>query len=107
MLQDTDNPLVFLTNDDLPELSPGAIVIDVSCDEGMGFEWSRPTTFAEPTFTVGRNVMYYAVDHSPGAWDEVPTIRRAIELRDGVIQNPAILSFQGRSGDYPHEVLPA
>jgi alanine dehydrogenase len=133
VLQDTDNPLVFLTNDDLPELSPGAMVIDVSCDEGMGFEWARPTTFAEPTFTVGRNVRYYAVDHSPsylwasatweisqallpflrtvmdgpGSWDEGPTVRRAIEIREGVIENPAILSFQGRGAQYPHEVLPA
>ena len=132
VLQDTDNPLVLLTNDDLPELSPGAMVIDVSCDEGMGFEWARPTTFADPTFTVGRNVRYYAVDHSPSylwasatweiseallpflrtvmegpaSWDEMPTVRRAIEIRDGVIQNPAILSFQRRGSEYPHDVLP-
>ncbi len=32
----------------------------------------------------------------PDAWDADPTIRRAIEIRDGVVQNPAILSFQGR-----------
>ena len=131
VLQDTDNPLVFLTDDDLAELSPGTTVIDVSCDEGMGFSWARPTTFAEPTFTVGRNVLYYAVDHSPsylwgsatweiseallpflrtvmdgpGSWDRVPTIRRAIEVRDGVIQNPAILSFQHRAPEYPHPLL--
>jgi hypothetical protein len=37
-----------------------------------------------------------------GAWDAEPTVRRAIEIRDGVIQNPAILSFQGRSATYPH-----
>ncbi len=131
VLQDTDNPLVFLTDDDLPALSPGTLVIDVSCDEGMGFSWARPTTFADPTFTVGDNVLYYAVDHSPSylwgsatweiseallpflrtvmdgpdAWDRVPTIRRAIEIRDGVIQNPAILSFQDRAPAYPHPVL--
>ena len=131
VLQDTDNPLVFLTDEDLPELSPGTVVIDVSCDEGMGFSWARPTTFADPTFPVGRNVLYYAVDHSPSylwgsatweiseallpflrtvmggpvAWDQVPTVRRAIEIRDGVIQNPAILSFQGRAPAYPHPVL--
>ena len=131
VLQDTDNPLVFLTDDDLAELSPGTTVIDVSCDEGMGFSWARPTTFAEPTFTVGRNVLYYAVDHSPsylwgsatweiseallpflrtvmdgpGSWDRVPTIRRAIEVRDGVIQNPAILSFQHRAPEYPHPLV--
>jgi alanine dehydrogenase len=133
VLQDTDNPLVFLADDDLAELSPGTMVIDVSCDEGMGFSWARPTTFAEPTFTVGRNVLYYAVDHSPSylwgaatweiseallpflrtvmdgpdSWDRVPTIRRAIEIRDGVIQNPAILSFQGRAPAHPHLFLHA
>ena len=38
----------------------------------------------------------------PDAWDADPTIRRAIEIRDGVIQNPAILSFQGRDPKHPH-----
>ena len=36
------------------------------------------------------------------AWDANPTIRLAIEIREGVIKNPAILSFQGRSPLYPH-----
>ena len=97
----------------------------------MGFSWARPTTFADPTFVIGNNVLYYAVDHSPsylwdsatwenseallpflgtilggpGAWDTNPTIRRAIEIRDGVIQNPAILSFQGRELQHPHALL--
>jgi hypothetical protein len=30
------------------------------------------------------------------------TIRRAIEIRDGVIRNPKILSFQRRSAEFPH-----
>jgi hypothetical protein len=38
----------------------------------------------------------------PRAWDANATVRRAIEIRDGVIQNPRILSFQHRSADYPH-----
>ncbi len=48
VLQDTDAPLVFMTDDDLAALSPGTVVVDVSCDEGMGFSWAKPTTFAEP-----------------------------------------------------------
>ena len=66
-------------------------------------------------FTVGDNMHYYAVDHSPSylwdsatweiseallpflrtviagpdAWDADETIRRAIEIRDGVIAEPA------------------
>jgi hypothetical protein len=39
-LPDTDAPLMFVTGDDL--------IIDVSCDEGMGFGWARPASFAEP-----------------------------------------------------------
>ena len=128
VLQDTDAPLVFLTDEDLPTLASGTVVVDVSCDEGMGFSWARPTTFADPAFVVGENVLYYAVDHSPSylwnsatwenskallpfvptvlggseAWEANPTVRRAIEVRDGVIQNPAILTFQGRSPQHPH-----
>jgi hypothetical protein len=41
----------------------------------------------------------------PAAWDTSETIRRAIEIRDGVVQNPKVLSFQDRAADYPHAVL--
>jgi alanine dehydrogenase len=128
VLQDTDAPLTFLIDDDVTTLTPGTLIVDVSCDEGMGFSWARPTSFAEPTFVVGDNVLYYAVDHSPSylwnsatwelseallphlrtvlagpaAWDASETIRRAIEIRDGIIQNPAILTFQHRAPAYPH-----
>jgi hypothetical protein len=30
------------------------------------------------------------------------TVAKAIEIRDGVVQNPKILSFQHRSPAYPH-----
>ena len=132
VLQDPEDPHVFLTDDDLPHLAPGALVVDVSCDEGMGFGWARPTSFADPTFVVGRDVVYYAVDHSPShlwrsatweiseallpflrpvmegpsAWDADPTVRQAVEIRDGVVHNEAILSFQGRERVYPHLRLP-
>ena len=128
VLQDTDAPLVFMTDADLPAMRPGSLVVDVSCDLGMGFTWARPTSFEEPAFVVGDNVLYYAVDHSPSylwssatwenseallpfvpvlmaggpAWDADTTIRKAIEVRDGVIQNPAILTFQDRDPKHPH-----
>jgi alanine dehydrogenase len=131
ILQDTDEPLMFVMNDDLDRFKPGTLFVDVSCDEGMGFAWARPTSFAAPMFSVGHGLHYYAVDHSPsflwnsatwensealleylpivmsgpGAWDASDTIRRAIEIRDGLIQNPRILSFQGRSPTYPYEVV--
>ena len=70
VLQDTDAPLMFVTSDDLGSFAPGSLIVDVSCDEGMGFSWARPTSFAEPMLTVGNNVHYYGVDHSPShLWD--------------------------------------
>ena len=79
---------------------------------------------------MGNGLLYYAVDHSPSylwnsatweiseallphietvlagpaAWNETPTISRAIEIRDGVVLNPGILSFQHRDDAYPHAV---
>ena len=128
VLQDTDAPLMFVTNAELELFAPGSLFVDVSCDEGMGFEWARPTSFGDPIRQVGEGMHYYAVDHSPSylwdaaaweiseallpylgtmlagpeAWDADQTIRRAIEIRDGEIQNPTILSFQGRAMEFPH-----
>ena len=128
ILQDTDEPLMFVGGDELALLAPGSLIIDVSCDEHMGFEWARPTSFADPMFTVGAGVHYYAVDHTPSylwnsatweisealipflpsvmsggdGWDADETIRQAIEIRAGVVQNPKILSFQHRSPTFPH-----
>lgn len=128
VLQDTAAPLTFLVDEDVPSLRPGTLIVDVSCDEGMGFSWARPTSFDEPSFLVGERVRYYAVDHSPSylwnsatweiseallpflptvmagadGWDADETISRAVEIRDGVVQNEAILSFQDRKPDYPH-----
>ncbi|MGF0247702.1 N(5)-(carboxyethyl)ornithine synthase [Rhodococcus erythropolis] len=131
VLQNTDAPLTFLTEEDLMDFQPGSLIVDVSCDEGMGFSWARPTSFADPTFIVGDNITYYGVDHSPSylwnsasweisesllpylptvmagetAWKADETVDRAIEIRDGVIVNPAITRFQHRSADYPHAVI--
>jgi alanine dehydrogenase len=128
VLQDTDAPLMFVTDEELALFRPGTFFIDVACDEGMGFGWARPTTFGEPMPTVGAGCHYYAVDHSPShlwnsatweiseallpylrkvmsgptAWDADITVRKAIEIRDGVVQNPKILSFQHRSAVHPH-----
>ncbi|MCW4465001.1 N(5)-(carboxyethyl)ornithine synthase [Glutamicibacter sp. MNS18] len=130
-LQDPNDPLMYLRTGELAAFTPGSIIVDVSCDEGMGFEWAVPTTFDEPMFTVGPNINYYAVDHSPSylwnsasweiseallpfldvvldgpeAWKSNTTINRAIEIHEGVVRNPAILQFQQRAQRYPHPAL--
>ena len=131
VLQDTNAPLTFLVEGDLDKLAPGTLIVDVSCDEGMGFSWARPTSFTRPTFVVGDHITYYAVDHSPSHlwnsatweiseallpylrtvlngpadWETDRTIRRAIEIHDGNIRNPNILAFQHRSPEYPHNTI--
>lgn len=131
-LQDPERPLMYLGPGDEERLATGAVLVDVSCDAGMGFPFARPTSFTEPTFEVGvKRVVYYAVDHSPsylwdaasweislallpylgtvmggpGAWAGEPTIERAVDFRDGVAENRKILSFQKRAADYPHTPL--
>jgi len=130
IFQNPEQPLMFVTDDEISNLKQGCIIIDISCDEGMGFSFAKPTTFDEPMFKVGP-IDYYAVDHTPSylwesasrsiseallvhlptvlagreAWSDDETIRRAIVIDEGVIVNPDILSFQGRQPQYPHESL--
>lgn len=42
VLQDTDAPLIFLTEEHLVAVARGTPTGDVSCDEGMVFSWARP-----------------------------------------------------------------
>jgi hypothetical protein len=39
------------------------------------------------------------------AWHQDPIIKLAIEIRDGQLQNPKILSFQRRSTAHPYPRL--
>lgn len=131
-LQDPNAPEHFLRTADLAAFRTGSLIIDVSCDDHMGFEWARSTTFAEPIFAVNDRVSHYGVDHSPSylwnsasweisaallpylatvmggppQWRLDETISRAIDIRGGVIVNPAILTFQHRAAKYPHVVRP-
>ena len=46
VLQDTDAPVMFLTDADLPLLSPGTLVVDVSCDETPTCRCSPPAPWS-------------------------------------------------------------
>lgn len=126
--QDPESPYMFVTSEEISYLKPNSLIIDVSCDEGMGFSFAKPTTFNEPMFKVG-SVDYYGVDHTPSylwesasrsisaalivyletvlegpeSWSKNETIRRAVVIDKGVIQHSQIVSFQNRQADYPHE----
>ncbi len=128
--QDPNNPLNFITQDEKSCLKKGSLIIDVSCDEGMGFYFAKPTTFKHPMFLVD-GVDYYAVDHTPSylwesatrsisaalivhlstvlqgrkAWKNSATIHKAIIVNRGVIQKDEILRFQNRDIGYPHDIM--
>jgi len=50
----------------LPEMRNGAVLVDVSIDQGGCFETSRPTTHDDPTYIID-GVVHYCVANMPGA----------------------------------------
>lgn len=56
----------LITREMLGEMKPGAVLVDVAIDQGGCFETSKPTTHAEPTYTVD-GIVHYCVANMPGA----------------------------------------
>ena len=128
--QDTDNPIDFVTEDEKDILKPGSLIIDVSCDEGMGFYFAKPTSFKNPILDIDK-IHYYAVDHTPSylwesasrsisaalivylatilgghdSWMKNTTIQKAINVDAGVVKKESVLTFQHRRSDYPHDFI--
>lgn len=128
--QDTADQMDYVKEEEKDMLRPGALIIDVSCDEGMGFYFAKPTTFKDPIISVAK-IDYYAVDHTPSyfwesasrsisaalivhltsvvngraAWEENKTIKNAINIDQGVVVKDHILKFQNRYTEYPHEFI--
>ena len=127
--QDTDDPIDYVMEHEKSMLKPGTLIIDVSCDEGMGFYFAKPTTFKNPIIAIDK-IDYYAVDHTPSyfwesasrsisaalmvhvpavvsgreSWYENKTIKNAINIDKGVIVKDTILRFQNRDSNYPHSI---
>ena len=128
--QDPNDPLDFITEYEESCLKKGTLIIDVSCDEGMGFYFARPTTFKNPMLAID-TVNYYAVDHTPSylwesatrsisaalivylptvlaepeAWKDNATINKAINVDHGLVIKDEILDFQNRDHKYPHHYI--
>jgi alanine dehydrogenase len=56
----------LVTNEQVSRMRPGSVLVDISIDQGGCFEDSRPTTHADPTYTV-HNSVFYCVANMPGA----------------------------------------
>jgi alanine dehydrogenase len=55
----------LVTRPMLARMKPGAVLVDVSIDQGGCFETSRPTTHADPTYLVD-GIVHYCVANMPG-----------------------------------------
>ncbi len=126
-LQNPLNPSFYLTDDDIKTFEKRCLIIDVSCDDEMGFTFAHPTTFKNPIDKLG-NIVYYAVDHTPSmlynsASYEISrallpfledfvfeknnvVLDASLDLKNGKIINKDIIVFQGRSLSYPYSIQP-
>ncbi|MEZ5062849.1 MAG: alanine dehydrogenase [Solirubrobacterales bacterium] len=127
VLQDTDAPLILISGEEPQRFSRGILFVDVSADVGMGLggRGQRPRGAdvhgrrrdallrrrPQPLAALGLGHLggQPGLHPPPRGCDGRkrglglrPHGRPAIEIRNGVIQNPKILSFQGRSAEFPH-----
>ena len=56
----------LVTAQNVKDMHSGAVMVDISIDQGGCFETSRPTSHAEPTYVVD-DVVHYCVTNMPGA----------------------------------------
>jgi len=56
----------LISNELVGDMKPGSVLVDIAIDQGGCFADSRPTTHADPTYTVHGSV-FYCVANMPGA----------------------------------------
>jgi alanine dehydrogenase len=63
----------LVTQEMLVTMKKGAVLVDVSIDQGGCFETSRETTHADPTYKLD-GIVHYAVSNMPGALPRTSTL---------------------------------
>jgi alanine dehydrogenase len=117
-----------IAREQLASMKRGAVLVDVSIDQGGCFETSRPTTHSEPTFEVD-GVTHYCVTNMPGAVPITSTyaltnatlpyvlaladhgveaalardasLAQGLNVRAGEIVHPAVIEALASSGESP------
>lgn len=118
IMQDVLKPCYFLSLADLLRFQ-NKLIVDLSCDDRMGFDFTTTTTISDPIKMIGGNY-YYAVDNVPslgwernsyfisekllpffnaflsdnGDFEILDIVSKATEIKEGVIINPVIADYQ-------------
>ena len=66
----------LVCRDDLQLMKPGAIIVDVSCDEAGAIETCHSTTHDDPVYQVS-GITHYCVDNIPSAFSATATVSLA------------------------------
>lgn len=114
-----------LTAEDVEDMKPGSVVVDIAIDQGGCFETSRETRHSDPTYVIN-DVVHYAVGNIPGAvprtstyalsnatlpylrliadegldvaMERRPELSEGVNTRNGEITNRAVLAALGSTG---------
>ncbi|MGQ0834677.1 MAG: alanine dehydrogenase [Gammaproteobacteria bacterium] len=107
----------LVTREMVKRMKTGAVMVDISIDQGGCFETSRPTTHADPTYTVD-GVIHYCVTNMPGAVPRtstfaltnatLPFVRALADLgwRDALARDPHLArGLNVHEGVITHEAV--
>ncbi len=115
VLWDTNRTDRIIYKEDLQQFKRGAMIVDISCNNHLEIETTKPTTIDDPVYTID-GVIHYAVDNTPAmfphsvtsvlsegfakyvdkimedAYDDV--LNEAILIKDGHILDEDVLKFR-------------
>ncbi len=85
----------LVTEEMIKQMNPGAVVVDISVDQGGCFETTKMTTHSDPTYPV-HDVVHYCVGNMPGAVPHTSTyaltnatLPYAVSLANGGVESAA------------------
>lgn len=80
------------------KMKKGSVIVDVSVDQGGCVETSRPTTHADPVYSVS-GVIHYCVANMPGAYPKTSTLA----LTNKTLKYVKLLAREGIEGSTAEE----
>lgn len=63
----------LVNREDLKHMKPGAMIVDVACDDGGAIETCRSTSHTDPVYVVD-GITHYCVDNIPSAFSQTASV---------------------------------